>query len=74
MASGSGFTTDPDTLTPRWAGSHRRRFVQPSLDQRIKEETGPVETHKLTPAEIAQRYPDPPEAQSSKLDRLRREK
>lgn len=60
----SGYTSDQDTLTPHWAGRHRRKFRQPSLDQRIKEETGPVRVHKLTPAEIAERYPEPPAQRS----------
>lgn len=70
----SGFTADRESLTPRWAGTHRVKFRQPSLDQRIKQETGPIKTYRLTPAEITQQYPDPPRAQQSRLDRLRREK
>lgn len=70
----SGFTSDRESLTPYWAGSHRRRFIQPTLDQRIKQETGPIKTYQLTPEQVAEQYPDPPQAARSKIDRLRREK
>lgn len=66
----NGYSPDPDTLTAHWTGRPRSRFVQPDLSKRIKEEAGPVVTYRLTPAEIARRYPDAP--CESKLARLKR--
>ncbi len=66
----SGYAPDPDTLTCHWTGRPKSRFVQPSLAVRIKEETGPTTTYRLTPEEMARRYPDVPG--ESKLARLKR--
>lgn len=66
-----GHVADPDTLTSRWAGGPRKRFAQPPLEQRIKQETAPIKVYRLTPEEIAERYPDQTQPGESKLDRLK---